>query len=271
MKKNIRFLLFFLVFGLMLSWPIHALVTKLARPAEEQQLAELDEIAHRLWMAAQKGDLEQSQQQIQILAERFPHQKLPNTIRIESLNAVTQSILAARNNLNSKAINDQQLLWHATRVRVVVDALTHDHQPMWRGYYQSFSNQLQDLLKSAVERDYPHFREQFEENSRLYLVIRPAMTIHLPESELRKLDTAYDAISKEIRNSKIEWNHVRSQLRELYANTQSVFIGEDRSAIAYLIMQDSPVGMMISIMTAVIVTLGYVAWKKYKGQFRPIT
>ncbi|QQE72733.1 sporulation protein [Brevibacillus composti] len=271
MKKNIRFLLFFLVIGLLLSWPIHTLVTKLGRPAEVQQLAELDEIAHRFLLAAKKGDVEDAQQQILLLAEKFPKQKLPQTLRIESLNAVTQSILAARNNLNSKSISEQQLLWDATRVRVVVDALTHDHQPMWRGYYSSFSSQLHDLLLAAVERDYAHFREQFEENSRLYLAIRPAMTIHVAEGQLKRMDAAYDAISKEIRNSKIEWNQVRSYLRELQASTQTAFIGEDRSTLASLIMSDSPAGMMLSVLTAVVMALGYVAWKKYKGQFRTVS
>ncbi|MEJ8544839.1 sporulation protein YpjB [Brevibacillus borstelensis] len=271
MKKNIRFLLFFLVIGLLLSWPIHTLLTNVERPAEKEQLAALDDIAHHLLDAARKGDLESAQRQIRMLADQFPHLKLPETLRIESLNAVTQSILAARNNLNNSEVSEQQLLWHATRVRVVVDALTHEHQPMWRGYYTSVAAQLQDLLEAAVKRDYVHFREQFEENSRLYHVIRPAMTIHLPESQLKKIDTAYDAISKDLRNSKIEWNQIRSSLRELQTSMQEAFIGEDKSTIAYLIGSESPFGMIFSIVAAVVMALAYVAWKKYQGQFRTVS
>jgi len=270
-KKNIRFLLFFLVIGLLLSWPIHSLLTNLERPAEEKQLAALDDIAHQMLDAARKGDLESARQRVRMLAEQFPHLQLPETLRIESLNAVTQSILAARNGLNNTALDEQQLLEHATRVRVVIDALTHDHQPMWRGYYTSVSAQLQDLLESAVRRDYAHFREQYEENSRLYHVIRPAMTIHLPEQQLKKIDSAYDAISKEMRNSKIEWNQIRSALRELQTSMQEAFIGEDKSTIAYLISSESPFGLIFSIVAAVLMTLAYVAWKKYQGQFRTVS
>ncbi|MGF9905060.1 sporulation protein YpjB [Brevibacillus porteri] len=269
MKKNIRFLLFFLMIGLFLSWPIHNLYSKLNQPIEEKQLAALDQIAHELLTYAKKGDLEGAEQRIVQLAERFPNQHLPNPIRIESLNAVTQSILAAKQSFASANASEQQLLWHATRVRIAIDALTHDHQPMWRSYYPSLVTQVQNLQLSAVERNFSQFREQFDENYRLFLAIKPGMSIQLPEGQMSSITVAYDIISKEMRNSQVDWQLVREALRELNSSFQVAFVGEEKSTFARLMMRpDSPIVILASISIALIMALSYVAWKKYEGEIR---
>ncbi|WP_411504248.1 sporulation protein YpjB [Brevibacillus centrosporus] len=269
MKKNIRYLLFFLSVGLFLSWPIHNLYSQLDQPVEEKQLAALDQIAHEFLSNVKKGDMENAQKQLVQLADQFPNQHLPIPIRIESLNAVTQSILAAKQSFASANVSEQQLLWHATQVRVAIDALTHVHQPMWRSYYPSFATQVQNLQQSAVERNYAQFREQFDENYQLYLVIKPAMSIQLPESQMYSITTAYEVISKEMRNAQMDWQLVREALRDLNGSMQLAFVGEEKSTFARLMMRpDSPIVMLVSVGIALLVALSYVAWKKYDGEIR---
>lgn len=269
MKKNIRFLLFFLAIGLFLSWPIHSLYSKLNQPAKEQQLVVLDQIATEFFTYAKKGDLEGAQQRIIQLAEKFPNQQLTYPIRIESLNAVTQSILAAKKSFASANASEQQLLWHATQVRVAIDALTHEHQPMWRSYYPSFVTQVQNLQQSAVERNFHQFREQFDENYRLFLAIKPGMSIQLPEDQLDSISAAYDMISKEMRNTHMDWQLVREALRDLNGSIQSAFVGDEENTFARLMMRpDSPLAILLSISVALVAALAYVAWKKYNGAIR---
>jgi len=269
LKKNIRFLLFFLIIGLFLSWPIHNLYSKLDQPIEEKQLAALDQIAHELLSYAKKGDFEGAQQRIKELADRFPNQQLPVPIRIESLNAVTQSILAAKKSFASTNVSEQQLLWHATQVRVAIDALTHMNQPMWRSYYPSLANQVQNLQQSAVERNFFQFREQFDENYRLFLAIKPAMSIQLPEEQMSSLANAYDVIYKEMRNTKMDWQVVREALRDLNGSMQLAFVGAEESTFARLMMRpDSPLVMLLSVAIALLIALSYAAWKKYDGEIR---
>ncbi|KQL49320.1 sporulation protein [Brevibacillus choshinensis] len=269
MKKNIRYLLFFLGVGLFLSWPIHNLYSKLDQPIEEKQLAALDQVAHELLTNVKKGDIENAQKRIVQLAEQFPNQHLPIPIRIESLNAVTQSILAAKQSFASTNVSEQQLLWHATQVRVAIDALTHVHQPMWRSYYPSIATQVQNLQQSAVERNFTQFREQFDENYRLYLAIKPAMSIQLPEGQMSSISASYNVISKEMRNSQMDWQLVREALRDLNGSMQAAFVGEEKSTFALLMMRpDSPMVMIVSVGIALLIALSYVAWKKYDGQIR---
>ncbi|WNC17283.1 sporulation protein YpjB [Brevibacillus brevis] len=269
MKKNIRYLLFFIVIGLFLSWPIHSLYTKLDQPTDEKQLAALDQIAHEMLTNVKKGDIDGAQKRIVQLAQQFPNQRMPIPIRIESLNAVTQSILAAKKSFAGANVSEQQLLWHATQVRVAIDALTHVHQPMWRSYYPSIATQVQNLQQSAVERNYTQFREQFDENYRLYLVIKPAMSIQLPEAEMTSISAAYDRISKEMRNAQVDWQLVREALRDLNGSMQTAFIGREESTFARLMMRpDSPMTMIVSVGIALLIALSYVAWKKYEGEIR---
>jgi sporulation protein YpjB len=266
LNKNTRMLVFLIVVGLLLAWPIHAWVTKLDHPAEQEHLAELDKLAGEMLELTKQGDIEGAQQKIKLLADRFPNLTLPVTIRIESLNAVTQSILAAKKSFSSPKTNEEQLLWHATQVRVAIDALSHVHQPMWRSYYASYATQMQNLMQSSVERDINLFRTQFEENYRLYLAIKPGMSVQLPEEQMNQIGTAYDTISKEMRNSTMEWQVVREALRELSGIMQSAFIGEDKSAIAMLMLPGSPLMPIVTIVALLIVTLTYVGYRKYAGQ-----
>ncbi|MFY0543087.1 sporulation protein YpjB [Brevibacillus sp. H7] len=266
MKKNIRMLVFLIVMGLLLAWPIHALVTTLDQPAEDESLAELDKLAGDMLELTRRGDLEGAQQKVHLLANRFPNQTLPFAIRIESLNAVTQSIMAAKKSFASGHVNEEQLLWHATQVRLAIDALSHVHQPMWRSFYTSYANQMQNLLQSSVERDLSQFRAQFEENTRLYWAIKPAMSVHLPEEQMNEMEAAYDLISKEIHRNEMEWQEVREALRQLIGAMQIAFIGEDKSTIALLMHPGSPFLPIVAIVAALVLSLSYVAWKKYAGQ-----
>ena len=269
MKKNIRYLLFFLTIGLLLSWPIHTLYTKLDRPEEEKRLYEMDRIASDLLEYVRKGDMVGAQESIEKLSMRFPNQSLPVPIRIETLNAVTQSILAAKQSILSPNESTEQLLWHATRVRVAIDALTHQHQPMWRNYYTAFLTQVQNLQQSAVERDFETFHEQFEEHYRLFLAIKPAMSIHLAETKMTAISTAYEQINKEMRKGEKDWQLVREALRDLHGLMEGVFVGEEKSAFARLMMRpDSPMLIMSSIIIAVLLSLAYVAYRKYQAEFR---
>jgi len=95
------------------------------------------------------------------------------------------------------------------------------------------------------------------------------MSIHLREEQIRQIDAAYDLISKELRRDRIEWQMVRNALRDLNVTMQAAFIGKDQSTIAQLMRPASPFPMFVAIVAAVVLTLAYVAWKKYRGQMNP--
>jgi sporulation protein YpjB len=266
LRKNGKILFGLLLIGMLLAWPIGFLLSKMEKPAGQEQLVELDKLAEELLTQTKKGDMESAQRQIKKLAEKFPKQTLPLEIRIESLHAVTQSILNAQKAFDSAKGEESKLLWHATQVRVAIDALRHAERPMWRDYYSSYATQMQNLLQSAVERDAVQFRAQFDENHRLFLAIKPAMSIQLSEQQMNQIEAAYELVSKEIRKESIEWQTVREALRELSGIMQTAFIGEDKSALALLMRPGSPLTLIASVSAAVILTLAYVAWKKYAAE-----
>ncbi|MGO0061036.1 sporulation protein YpjB [Brevibacillus fluminis] len=263
MRKNIKILLLLLVSGLALSWPMYTILSSMEKSDEQQQFSRVDKLAEELLALTKKGDMEQARIKIQNLADIFPSQTLPVSIKIESLNAVTQSILAARNVFSAGKADDDKLLWHATQVRVAIDALTHPNQAMWRNYYTSFTSQMQNLLQASVERDAEELRDQFAENYRLFLAIKPAMSVQLPEPEMEKINASYDALIKQVRNETVDWQVVRETLRDLNASISAAFLGDDRHAISDWLDTRSLVMLSASIGTLVSITLAYVAWRKY--------
>ncbi len=267
MKKNMKILILLLFVGLLLSWPMYSLLGKLEKTAEQEQIAAFDKLSEEFLTLTKKGDLDAARQKIEKLADAFPSQALPVSMRIESLNAVTQSILAAKKFFGSTNTADDKLLWHATQVRIAIDALTHTHQPMWRNYYSSYAHQLQNLMHSSVQRDFVEFQAQFAENYRLYLAVKPAMSVQVNEAQMEKISEAYDFLTKEVRKESIDWANIRDTLRELNGVIQQVFVGEDKNAFSKFLFTDSTSMLMFSIGTVVTMTLAYVAWRKYMGVY----
>ncbi|ATO51225.1 MULTISPECIES: sporulation protein YpjB [Brevibacillus] len=266
MPKNIRMLLLLLVMGFLLAMPISYFVTKMNQPPEEKHLAELDKVAGEMLRATEKGDYDTAKLKIERLASQFPNETLPISLRIESLNAVTQSILSAKKAYASPKTTENRLLWHATQVRVAVDALSHQRSPMWRTYYNSYSKQMQNLLQAAVERDTETLRAQYEENYQLYLALRPAMTIQLKEQAMDKVTRKYEEIAKHLLNQKLDWQMMRSSIRELSSTMQEAFVGEDQTAVgSFMDNPESTYRLMVWISTLVTVSLAYVAWIKYSA------
>lgn len=266
MKKNVTILLTLVIVGMILAWPISYFFSKIEKQPLNEQLLELDKLAQEALVDTEKGNLEEARTKISKLAQLFPKQTLPVSIRIESLNSVTQSILDAKKIFHSAKPDEDRLLWHATQVRIAVDALHHTHQPMWREYYAAYFKQMQNMLKSSVERDESSLREQFEQNYQLYLVIRPAMSVQVKEADMERIAGSYELIMKGIRSETIEWQDMREALRELSGVMQEAFVGEDKSAIVLFMGPDSPMTLIGTVAAVVTMTLAYVAWKKYAGQ-----
>lgn len=266
MNKNVALLFILLLIGFLLAWPITVLVEQLRKEPELKQLGELEQLAEDFLQATREGDYDRSQRQIAKIAELFPNLTLPVTIRIESLNAITQSILAARQMFASSHVNEEKLLWHATQVRIAIDALHHKHQPIWKSYYPSMSKQLQHLYKAAAERDLTVLREQLAEQYQLYLAIRPAMSIQTKLPHIYAMDAAYEQLSKEMRSETPDWQVVHDTLQRLSTVVQEVFLGEERSALGGLWVAGSPFALITSVAVVVLLPLVYVGWKKYTAR-----
>lgn len=266
MKKNMKILLFLLIVGLLLAVPISNFFQFFDVPPNQEQLGKLDKLADEMLVATKKGDMDTARIRLNRIAEMFPNQTLPVTIRIESLNAITQSILAAKQTFSTAKEAEEVYIWHATRVRVAIDALSHEHQPMWKNYYSSYSDQMQHLLQTSVERNVDAFRAQLEENYHLFLAIRPAMSIHLKEQQMNLITSSYEHLMKEMKSESPEWQLVRDTLRELHATMQEAFSGNEKSAWGTLMEPGSPFMLIMTIALAVTLTLTYVAWKKYAGE-----
>lgn len=265
LKKNMKILMLLLFTVLVLSWPIAFFLGMLDQSVEEDNFAQVDRLASELLALTKKGEHDLARAKLQRLAEIFPHQTLPVSIRIESLNAVTQSILAALHVFASSQSDDNKLLWHATQVRVAIDALAHTNHPIWRNYHSSYISQVQNLLQASVERDVPTLRDQFAENYRFYLALKPAMSVQLSEMQMEVINQSYELLVKEIRKDALDWQIVRELLRELNGAISLAFLGEDKHALGNWLGRGQLVIMIASVSTMVTMTLCYVAWRKYSA------
>lgn len=268
LQKSTRILLLLVVSGLLLSWPISYFFIKWEELPGQEELRELDQLAEELLTSTKKGDYDFAREHMQLLAQRFPNQVLPAAIRLESLNALTETILAAKQQFLTPQVQEEKLLWHAIQVRLAMDALTHPNQPMWREYQTSFFQQLQQMMEAAVERKGEELRHLLDDNYQLFLAIRPAMGVQISEKLMTRISSAYGSILKELRSQSLDWLIIRDALRELNGAMQEVFLGEDKSASGDLMAPGSPFSLIVSITAFVTLALTYVGWKKYVAEHR---
>lgn len=266
MNKSGKILILLVLLGLLLAWPIYVLYGKLEKPPHEKQLAEMVRLADDIYSLTKEGNVDDARNMMMELSQRFPRVAMPKGLRIESLHTVTNSVLAAKQVYSTLNTPIGYMLWQAERLRIAMDALYHPNDAIWREYYAQFADQMEELQLLSVQRNREKFREKWENQYRMYQMVKPGMSVSLSEEKMKQVDDLYGFILEQIRRENTEWSRIRTSLRELKLELQEAFVGKDLNTIGIFRVQRSQDQFIWMLTSIVVVTLGYVAWKKYMAR-----
>ncbi|MFB1049324.1 sporulation protein YpjB [Paraliobacillus sp. JSM ZJ581] len=177
-------------------------------------------------------------------------QELMQSMDSEKQTALNELIRHNLEIVSRDDITHQYKLNHARSLVIAVDAIKQSEQPLWLKSKQALDKSLEAVLESGdfSQQKINHLLTHWE-------MIRPALQISLDTNDFLELDRLFSNLGKETLNIK--------------EDTESVFKYSQLIGIDSPTVQSDPLSfywIILMVGGIIIVTLSYVAWKKYKGE-----
>jgi sporulation protein YpjB len=146
-----------------------------------------------------------------------------------------------------------------TKFRLVMDAISSGHQPLWTEMEEPIMTVFQDVKKAAYSGNNVNFHSHFNAFLSLYNMIYPSLKIDVPQDRIQRLDAKVTYIDH-YRPKVLSKAENQQELEAIGSDLQSIFDGmtEDEA-------DPSLWWVIISTGSIIILTLSYVGWRKYKG------
>ncbi|NRD80559.1 sporulation protein YpjB [Bacillus sp. BRMEA1] len=175
--------------------------------------------------------------------------RIVNTSRDEAVEATV-----------STNMNYEERINKLTKFRLVIDALSSSHQPLWLEMEDSIMNAFHQAKQAASKGDIEEFHTSFNHFLSLYNVIYPSMKIDVPVENIQRLDARINFID-EYRTQIVNNPESKQELDKLDTDLKNLFTNmEDDQA------DPSIWWVIISTGSIIIMTLSYVGWRKYRGE-----
>ncbi|WP_174733997.1 sporulation protein YpjB [Mesobacillus harenae] len=159
----------------------------------------------------------------------------------------------------SASMDHDERMNRITQFRLVIDAVSSTHQPLWAELEGPIMNVFMDVKEAAGMGDNIRFEENLDSFLALYNVIHPSMKIDLTPEQVQRIDARINFL-----------DHYRSQVLAKPSSQKELdAIEGDLKKIFDQMTEDeadpSLWWVIISTGSLIILTLSYVGWRKYKG------
>ncbi len=182
-----------------------------------------------------------------------------NSFTMDEIRVINTTYEEAQLALELVDISLEEKVQAVMKFRFVIDAVNSEYQPLWT----EMENSVMATFKSIKEAADSSNNEVFEQNLNLFLgkfdMIYPSVRLDL-EIEQSKLINSYVTFLDEYRGQLILHESRMKHLQVMEDELTKMFkqMNEDDA-------DPSLIWVMISTGSIIILTLSYVAWRKYKG------
>ncbi|QOR65250.1 sporulation protein YpjB [Cytobacillus suaedae] len=222
--------------------------------------AKLDELSGQALLMVKQERYEEAKQLLQQFSNDFLLNFRNGTFSMDELRVITVTHNSALEAVTSTSNNYEERLTKVTQFRLVVDAISSEHQPLWTEMEDSimttFSVMKQHVLEDGDNQSYQHqlniFLKKFD-------IIHPSIQVDLPSSQIQKMDSHIHFLDS-YRNEGLKKSTRIQQMEQMELDLKELFdkMTEDEA-------DPSLIWVMISTGSIIILTLSYVGWRKYKG------
>lgn len=226
----------------------------------------MDVLSQDVYQWTKEGKYAEVKGKLEELGRLFAETKPPKGLSIEAINVLSDTIIKAKRAFTAAEADPNRLLWHALQLRLSIDSLTHEKQPLWKNYYSSYQEHVNKMMLLSASRKQGEFSRTFAQNLQLYQTLKPALTVSISIQQMEMLHSIYSFLLQETRKADYNWEAIANALTELKRLVDIIFIGEDQSTLAPGMPPESPL-LIISLFASIVLTsLGYVGWKKYRAE-----
>lgn len=153
--------------------------------------------------------------------------------------------------VNDTTIDRQDKLDGAMALVIALDAIENKQQPIWKKTKESLHTNIESVLEEGIIAD-----NKRNEIIAQWEILRPTLAFMLEEDSYKQLVTAYNQLYDGNNETNIEPFQVVFRQANLMDIT---FPAEQGSFLSFY-------WIILIVGGSIILTLSYVAWRKYKGQ-----
>lgn len=222
-----------------------------------EKWGELNKTTDKVLQLVKEQKLADAKQLLQYFSEKFlTVSKESASLSMTELRMITNSYNEAQEAVTNVNLPIQDRIMKVTQLRLVIDAISNKHHPLWLNTKNSMLKaieQLEELSSSGNKQAYEHQLNLFLQQ---YQMIRPALTVSLDETTFQKVDSLINYMDRNRVNHREHIDLLRVEFEKLYSNVK-----EDAT-------DPSLLWVIFSISGMIFVSLSYVGWKKYQGEKR---
>lgn len=225
----------------------------------EQNWNKINELADHVLQLGKQKKYEEAKKVITHFSSIFLKNAAEKGLSMEEMKMVIYSYEQAESALTSVKMNDEERLNKLLQFRLTVNAVTNEHQPLWRDTETFVLEPLNKAIEANKEGERNQFQMYLNEFLTNYEVIRPSVVISLPEHESERYDS-YIKYLEHYRNKLEDSTEKNKQLSEIQREFQLLFQKNKHSSA-----EPELLGLIYTIGSIIAITLIYVGWRKYKG------
>lgn len=228
-----------------------------------EQLHLLNQSAQEVINHLQQGQILAAKLQVDSLYDQATRINYQHVTTTDGLAVFAQSIVQARGEFNRVKFSYTGGMVAAIRLRLAVDALNHDHQPMWMQYEQPMMKNLQRIEQAGQGKDLPRMKEALRLLQQDYSLIRPAVIISRGAESVVRADSLFVFLNRLFASGIPQSTDLATGVNGLHEEFQGLF-HPDRATFLYLSDQPNPLIPSAILTTVILLVLAYVGWRKYK-------
>lgn len=222
---------------------------------------DLNKISDTALQLSKQSRFEESLQLVEYFSREFEKLAKDNeSITAAQIRTISSSQYTALDTLQEKDNTPDEKVRSLIQLRLVVDAMVSEHQPLWSSMEESIMNVFESLKGDVEDGDYQSFEQDWSEFVSLYEMIYPSIMMDTDTKQVKRIDAHISVVEDSV-FKQISLESKVNQLVLMEEELQSLFDGvKDDEADPSLLW------VIISTGSIILLSLSYTGWRKFKGE-----
>ncbi|MBD8497595.1 sporulation protein YpjB [Paenibacillus arenosi] len=180
----------------------------------------------------------------------------------EQMKAITDSVIRFKQTFVAAQQDEQKLERAAARLRLVIDAVTHEQDAMWRQYATVIMDEMKQMANAKSAAEWKQVSLQWLEHMDRLL---PAASMDRSPEVIEMASSMIALVNKGMRGE-VKHEDVQRALKDYESVILDNLFGSTKEleTIAPIVEEPIPMQVLIWLGCIVTVTLAYVAYQKYR-------
>ncbi|PWA12351.1 sporulation protein YpjB [Pueribacillus theae] len=220
--------------------------------------ATLNQMADQVLQLGKQQKYEEAKKVLINFSPLFLKISAENGLAMKDVKMMIYSYEQAEEALAAVQMDEVKRIEKLTQFRLAVNAVSSEHQPLWKEAENVVMNPLNQAIQSIGAENSNQFQFYLENFLAKYEMIRPSLAIDLPEHDYERLDSYIRYLKNN--EGKIVGQNKKKQLLEIHKEFKAIFHEKEQSSA-----DPGLFNVIYTIGGIIAVTLIYVGWRKYKG------